>query len=120
MKQTIITLLVLFSFQAFSGEKTVNDSLQEVLMRNDTTLHELQKAGTLLREGEFTGAGKMVFIASIKAFITRDDLILAKDVSHFVSKPNVSPVQTTNDLSAIQWQGAYVEMNQVKAIVISK
>ncbi len=89
-------------------------------MRNNTSLDLLQQTGKVMTDGEFTGAGKRIPLKSIKIFITSDDVILSQDVSTFVPKGQAAVAPTLGDLSAFHWQGMLIEMNQVKAIVISK
>ncbi len=120
MKMIITLILVLFSLQSFSGEKAIGGPLQEVLMRHNVSLSELQKAGTLMTEGEFTGAGKRIPLKSVRVFITNDDVILGQDVSLFVQKNQNLSQATLSDLTAFHWQGMLIEMNQIKAVVISK
>ena len=120
MKIIIILIMVLFTLQSFSGEKAIGGSIQEVLMRNNVSLDQLQKAGTLMSEGEFTGAGKRIPLKSVRVFITQDDVILGQDVSLFVQKNQNFSQATLSDLTAFHWQGMLIEMSQVKAVVVGK
>lgn len=120
MKKIIITFLVLFSLQSFLGKKALGGSLQEVLMRNNTSIDQLQKLGKVMTDGEFTGAGKRIPLKSISVFVTNDDVISSQDVAAFVPKDQAVRAPTLADLSGFHWQGMLIEMSQVKAVVISK